>query len=563
MFARISADWSIGRRLAAAMGLIVAIASLGGVVNLLETVQMGRHLDETDRALAAVRAQARIEYVQEELRVIVHRTARIGRLRPDQKDQFLKSAEAYGSEIAKLTKQNSTAELPDDLRRQAAVFADQMSTYVAKARAIVPLAFGEAQDLTPLIDELENLRISIRPIRQELARSLAEYHSKISASARTANAAFALLAIVAVLVIIGCSVLAALLIKFQVVTPLTNLTKALAANSENSLGGGFDRSLVDRRDEIGVLARAIVDFKSLASKQVTLEQEVSASCRRTAELQKLETLIDDLRNTLDESLNRKDHAAARFKGTAETLGVSASEADQHLKRAVGELAQSSELALSTATAITRMVQSSGAIGEQVHRAVTAATKSGNSARQMQKEFEELFEAAKSIGQIISMIKQIAGQTNLLALNATIEAARAGESGRGFSVVASEVKSLANQSAKAAEEIEGRIGDIQTLTTQAVERMRQIALSFAEVESATVSISAAVEQQNTSTSDINQTAQESAVRANSITENITEVAKTVGEARNAMTDLSRLAEALTSESSDIRKAVERFLVKVAA
>jgi methyl-accepting chemotaxis protein len=76
------------------------------------------------------------------------------------------------------------------------------------------------------------------------------------------------------------------------------------------------------------------------------------------------------------------------------------------------------------------------------------------------EIEELERAAREIGSVVTMIAGIASQTNLLALNATIEAARAGEAGRGFSVVASEVKSLANQTADATRDITAQVAAIQ-------------------------------------------------------------------------------------------------------
>ena len=81
----------------------------------------------------------------------------------------------------------------------------------------------------------------------------------------------------------------------------------------------------------------------------------------------------------------------------------------------------------------------------------------------------LSQAASRIGDVVKLITAIAEQTNLLALNATIEAARAGEAGRGFAVVASEVKALAAQTAKATDEIGTQIAGMQTATAESVER----------------------------------------------------------------------------------------------
>ncbi len=117
------------------------------------------------------------------------------------------------------------------------------------------------------------------------------------------------------------------------------------------------------------------------------------------------------------------------------------------------------------------------------------------------EIEALAAAAQKIGDVVKLIRDIAGQTNLLALNATIEAARAGEAGRGFAVVASEVKTLAVQTANATEDIAGQILAVQSSTTGAVEAIRRIAERMQEINGYTSSVAASVEQQSAATGQI--------------------------------------------------------------
>ena len=134
-------------------------------------------------------------------------------------------------------------------------------------------------------------------------------------------------------------------------------------------------------------------------------------------------------------------------------------------------ARSNEASTNVATAATAADEIAGSIGEisrQLRSATDVVRMAVNEADATNDGIKGLADAAQKIGDVVELIRNIAGQTNLLALNATIEAARAGESGRGFAVVASEVKSLAVQTAKATEEISGQILSVQASTTSAVE-----------------------------------------------------------------------------------------------
>ena len=151
---------------------------------------MRRDLDQSDVALAAVRAQARTEYVQEELRVIVHRSARLAQVRPEQLEALRKSADDYGQEILRLTKQNASASLPQELSQAGRRFRGAHGRLCGGGQRIGSAGVRQLKDLTSTIDALEKLRVDIRPLRQGLARSLAEYHASITAGARSANAPF-------------------------------------------------------------------------------------------------------------------------------------------------------------------------------------------------------------------------------------------------------------------------------------------------------------------------------------------------------------------------------------
>jgi methyl-accepting chemotaxis protein len=172
-------------------------------------------------------------------------------------------------------------------------------------------------------------------------------------------------------------------------------------------------------------------------------------------------------------------------------------------------------------------------------------------------------AVGKIGDVVRLITAIAEQTNLLALNATIEAARAGEAGRGFAVVASEVKSLATQTARATEEIDRQIGAVQSATRAAVDAIRGFETTIGSVDEAVTAISAAVAQQSAATGEIARNVGRAADGARNIADGIGAVSGDVGRTRQASEQVKAAVDKLTAENAQMRRTVDGFLATIRA
>jgi methyl-accepting chemotaxis protein len=310
--------------------------------------------------------------------------------------------------------------------------------------------------------------------------------------------------------------------------------------------------------------------ESFAKAREAAERERQAHESQRAFSENLATRGEALRALVAGFRDQIEQAMALLDRSAESMGVEAGSLTATSDQVRAQTSSVSEAAAGTMNSIdqlsaasTQLVASIAEIGRNAGESADVSKTAADLARHAGQEIEHLAKHSETVGAVVEIIRGIAAQTSLLALNATIEAARAGEMGRGFAIVASEVKTLSAQTAKATDEVSGQISAMQEATRRCLAAMREIVSAVGAVESLSDAIAQSVNAQSMATSEIAyqvrlsfEGAQRSADMAGGFE------AMTV-KTHGAAAQLEETAVALARQAQQIRSGVARFCSDIAA
>ncbi|BCJ55578.1 hypothetical protein Asp14428_70530 [Actinoplanes sp. NBRC 14428] len=389
--------------------------------------------------------------------------------------------------------------------------------------AAPPAGFVMPTDEPGIVALNTNLTESIDALSAQERSAAAAAADSGASTYRAAYVSIAVVLAVGLLLAIAFALLVARLI----VRPLTELTRSAEAMAAGDLTVDVP---VTGRDEVGRMAAA------LGRARVGIRQVVGSVGAAS------QSLADAAQRTTAISARMSEGAVA---ASAQAQDVAA--ASEQVSTGVNTVAAGTE----------EMGASIGEIAQSANAAAEVAGQAVSVAQSTNRTIATLGESSRQIGDVIKVITSIAEQTNLLALNATIEAARAGEAGKGFAVVASEVKDLAQETARATEDISRRVEAIQSDSGSAVEAISEIAGVIERINEYTTTIASAVEEQAATTAEMNRNVSEAAAATNRISTSIEGVATTARGTAESVEEAKESAAALARMSGELQESISNF------
>ncbi|MDM7859157.1 methyl-accepting chemotaxis protein [Alteromonas sp. ASW11-36] len=445
-------------------------------------------------------------------------------------------------ELAALTQQNLTeiGDVDPALRTEASAILDGFNNYYATAFAVSESMVNGTADFSKLAEQSARMNGAFDDAKARLERfsddRLAAFQSAIKSSNEEANSLIYIgvfMGVITVVLLFAISLPIVTSLRSSIIDVVKSLKDIAQEDGDLTV-----RIETKNKDEIGDLVHW---FNQFVAKLQNVVREICESSMPLAELARNLNQVSDQTQT---TISAQQRSAADAKTAVDNMTVSVNSVASSAAEAAGAASDASNAASDGQRVVDSTVNSIQTLA--------------NSVEETAEVIRKLEDDSNQVGVILDVIKGIAEQTNLLALNAAIEAARAGEQGRGFAVVADEVRTLASRTQKSTEEIQATIEQLQTAARSAVTVMgkgtEQASVSVEEANKAGQSLAVINETiaKITQMNDLiaNSTGEQQAV-ADSISSNVDEI-------NNRTHDTARSSSQLGEVSEDLERLSKEFI-----
>lgn len=480
----------------------------------------------------------------------------LAQMRRNEKDFLLTTDPAFIAAMNKImlsfdAQLAADTHVPENLKAQVEADFDTYFQTFQKASALMLEVKNDEKHMKELYEgALALLEDLVKDGESDLTDATASLE-EISASTRN----FMMISMIVVtLIVFGL----AILIGRGIARPISNMTHAMETLADGNLEVHIPAQ--DYGNEVGQMSAAVQVFKDNAIEVKRLEAEQLANEER-ATREKREMMLkmaDDFESSIGGVVNTVSSAATEMQSAATSLSATAEQTSKQSTTVAAASEEASANVQTVASAAEELSSSISEISRQVSQSTQISATAVAEVEGANAQVQGLADAANKIGEVVALITDIADQTNLLALNATIEAARAGEAGKGFAVVASEVKNLANATAKATEEISSQIGGIQNATEGAVHAINSIGGIINQMNEIASTIAAAVEEQGAATQEIARNVEQAAAGTGEVSSNIAGVTQAASETGSSAAQMLSAAGELSQQSELLRGEVSKFL-----
>ncbi len=353
-----------------------------------------------------------------------------------------------------------------------------------------------------------------------------------------------------------------LLMVRRTLQPLLLLNKTLLQLADGNIREAVPG--LDQLDEVGTTARAVARLQGQLRQREHLEsQRVTDAGLRDEQAERTGAAVIAFDAQVTQTLAELQEEASRLTAVSENLLV----ASDHTRTVAGSGHRASSQGLheakAMATAAEQLSQSVSEVAARVAHSAAIAVRAQDETRHMHDQVEGLSQAATHVGRAVVLIRKVAARTHLLSINATIEAAHAGEAGQGFSVVAREVKELAQLTAQATDEIGMEIEAIRNATGSVASGIAVVSATVAEMNDVTREVAVAARDQAMATTEIAQHVHQAVQEAAAVCASLERIDDGADVSTEKAVVVAGAAASLAGRSDTLRAQVDDFLGKVRA